>query len=241
MTPPRVFSWKPFQKFPEHLEITDFKDKYFYCKRWHFVNASHLLLRSAYFLKPYLFCQLPGFASNFLISMMKDVIVLILSTFQQRNYFPTMQIYGFPVSDPLSSPQLCCFLLVTGSLCNGMTRKTDCQCKKWLLVKFSSTNQRIERGINSGRKLPQNKLSRCLINTLYFLGLINLWHSWGNIIIRLKKKYKELNILVKRKQSNIILLLVVYRTDNHKQLPWYTGSVLKLWSNFNILNKISLL
>ena len=40
---------------------------------------------------------------NILICLMKDLIILILSAFQQRNYFPAMQIYGSPVLNSLSS------------------------------------------------------------------------------------------------------------------------------------------
>ena len=57
-------------------------------------------LRIAYFLKPYFFSQLSGFGYNILNSTMEDIsVVLILSTFQQRKYFPKMQIYGSPVLD----------------------------------------------------------------------------------------------------------------------------------------------
>ena len=35
-----------------------------------------------------------------------------------------------------------------------------------------NTIQRTEKGVDSGRKLPQIELPGCFINTLYFSGLI---------------------------------------------------------------------
>ena len=78
-----------------------------------FFDASHLLLWSVHSLKPYFFNQFPGFAhNNILISMMKDLCSSYLCAFQQRTYFPTMQIYGSPVLNPLSS------LVKLISICN---------------------------------------------------------------------------------------------------------------------------
>ena len=33
--------------------------------------------------------------------------------------------------------------------------KDQLSSERWLLVEFTNTNQRVERGVNSGRKLPQ--------------------------------------------------------------------------------------
>ena len=61
-------------------------------------------------------------------------------------------------------------------LCNGMTRKTDYYCEKWLLVEFSITNQPVERGVNSGRKLPQIVIIKIFHQCFVFFG-INLRQS----------------------------------------------------------------
>ena len=73
MTPPRVFSWKPFQSIQNTyaskiLEIITFSAKGDFCRCLTFAFMKSV------FPKFIFFSQLPGFAcNNILISMVRDV------------------------------------------------------------------------------------------------------------------------------------------------------------------------
>ena len=117
--------------------------------------------------------------------------------FHQRKYFTTMQIYDSPVLNPLSTLVILFCIGNWGHCVMRWRESPTVNVRNSFLRNFpTQISKQREGSVLAGNCHKSNYQN---ISLIVPFG-IDLWQSWGNTMIKLRKKYKELNLVVKKKK-----------------------------------------
>ena len=72
-------------------------------------------------------------------------------------------------------------------------------------MEFFNTNQQVQTGVNSGRNLPQIVINQDFTLNFVLFG-IDLWQSWGNTMIKPRKKIQGIEHAGENKSIKVSMI-----------------------------------